>query len=146
MCVLFIFFIFLLISIQLFWGLFFSQTVQTMHWILLKSSFTDAAKNRTNAFISTMLQNYGQIRADVPSPHFRRQALVLYGREILSLIKWSADEFDDTMKERALELGLAYLRAAGSSVDTMDVSIFDSETVTPYESLYEKARATLTSR
>ena len=48
------------------------------------------------------------------------------------------------MKGRALELGLACLRAAGASVDTMDVSIlfiFDSETVTPYERLFEKARA-----
>jgi len=123
-----------------------SLLVQTMHWILLKPSFTDAAKNRTNAFISTMLQNYGQVRADVPSPHFRRQALVFYGRETLSVVKWNADEFDDEMKERALELGLAYLRAAGASVDTMDVSIFDSETVTPYEGLFEKARTMLAVR
>ena len=93
-----------------------------------------------------MLQNYGQTRADVPSPHFRRQALVLYGRETLSLIKWNADEFDDAMKERALDLGLTYLRAAGGSVDTMDVSIFGSETVTPYESLYEKARVALAAQ
>ena len=117
-----------------------------MHWILLKSSFTDDAKSRTNAFISTMLQNYGQVRADVPSPHFRRQALVFYGRETLSLLKWNADEFDDTMKKKALELGIAYLRAAGASVDTMDVSIFDSETVTPYERLFEKARVILSAR
>jgi len=120
--------------------------VQSMHWILLKSSFTDAVKNRTNAFISTMLQNYGQARGDVPSPYFRRQALVLYGRETLSILKWNADEFDDTMKERTLELGLTYLRAAGTSVDTMDVSIFDSETVTPYERLFEKAREILAAR
>ena len=137
------FYLFIYRSISI---LFISQTVQTMHWILLKSSFTDAAKNRANAFLSTMLQNYGQVRADVPSPHFRRQALVFYGRETLSLVKWNADEFDDEMKERALELGLAYLRAAGSSVDTMDVAIFDSETVTPYERLFEKARAVLAAR
>ena len=113
----------------------------------MKSSFTDAAKNRTSTFISTMLQNYGQARADVPSPHFRRQALVFYGRETLSLLKWNADEFDDTMKEKALELGLSYLRAAGNSVDTMDLSIFDSsETVSPYERLFEKARARLAVR
>jgi hypothetical protein len=117
-----------------------------MHWILLKSSFTDAAKNRTSAFISTMLQNYGQARADVPSPDFRRQSLIFYGRETINLLKWNADEFDDTMKERALEVGLAYLRAAGASVDTMDVSIFDSETLTPYERLFEKARVILTAR
>ena len=117
-----------------------------MHWILLKSSTTDAAKNLTNKFISTMLQNYGQGRADTPSPHFRRQALIFYGREIISLTKWNADEFDDKMKERALELGLAYLRAAGASMDTMDMSIFDSETVSPYEGLYEKAKAILAAR
>ena len=91
-----------------------------------------------------MLQNYGQVRADVPSPHFRRQALIFYGREIISLLNWDADEFDDKMKERALELGLTCLRAADASVDTMDISIFDSETaVTPYERLFEKARAVL---
>ena len=108
----------------------------------MKSSFTDAAKNRTNAFISTMLQKYGQVRADVPSLHFKRQALIFYSREIINNLKWFADEFDDKMKERSLELGLVYLRAAGASVDTMDVSIFDSdsETVTPYERLFEKAR------
>ena len=117
-----------------------------MHWNLLKSSITDAAKNLTNAFNSTMLRNYGQVRGDVPSPHFRRQALIFYGREIINILKWNADEFDDKMKERALELGLAYLRAAGASVDTMDISIFDSETLSPYESLFEKARAMLAAR
>ena len=116
-----------------------------MHWILLKSNTTDAAKNRTNAFISTMLQNYGQVRADVPSPHFRRQALIFYGRETLNNLKWNSNEFDDAMKERALELGIAYLRAAGASVDTMDASIFDSESVTPYERLFEKARAIISA-
>ena len=119
-----------------------------MHWILLKSSFTDAEKERATKFISTMLRNYGQVRTDVPSPHFRRDALITYGRETISLIKWGVDEFDDSMKQRALDSGLAYLRAAGESVDTMDVSIFDSEsvTITPYESLYEKARAILAAR
>ena len=121
-----------------------------MHWILLKSSFTDTAKNRTKVFISTMLQNYSQVRADVPSPHFKRQALIFYGRETISLLKWNADEFDadNTMKERALELGLVYLRAAGTSVDTMDMSIFgDSETtVSPYERLFEKAKTILAAR
>jgi hypothetical protein len=112
-----------------------------MHWVLLKSNITDAAKNRTNAFISTILQNNGQVRADVPSLRFKRQALIFYGRETVSRLTWNADEFDDAMKGRALELGLACLRAAGTSVDTMDVSIFDSETVTPYERLFEKARA-----
>ena len=88
-----------------------------------------------------MLQNYGQVRADVPSPRFRRQALIFYGRETINHLKWNGDElFDDTMKERALKLGLVYLRAAGASVDTMDVSIFDSENVTPYEELFERAR------
>ena len=114
----------------------------------MKSTITEAAKNRTNVFISTLLQNYGQVRKEVPSPHFRRQALIVYGRESINLLKWNADEFDDiTMKERALEIGLAYLKAAGTSVDTMDVSIFDSlETVTPYERLFEKARAMLAAR
>jgi len=53
------------------------------------------------------------------------------------------------MKERALELGLAYLRAAGASVDTMDVSIFGSSETSkmPYERLFEKAsRAILAAR
>ena len=124
----------------------FHKTVQTLHWILLKSTFTDAAKNRTSVFISTMLQNYGQVRADIPSPRFKRQALIFYARETINLLKWNAAEFDDTMKEKALELGLACLRAAGTSVDTMDESIFDSETVTPYERLFEKARAMLAAR
>ena len=123
-------------------------TVQTMHWILLKTSFTDAAKKCATKFISTMLRNYGQVRADIPSPHFRRDALIAYGREAISLIKWGADELDDSMKQKAFDSGLAYLRAAGESVDTMDVSIFDSDSViiTPYESLYEKARAILAAQ
>jgi hypothetical protein len=91
-----------------------------------------------------MLQNYGQVRADVPSPHFKRYALIVHGREIINLLKWNADNCDDTMQRKALQSGLSYLRAAGDSVDTMDESIFDSETVvTPYESLYERARLIL---
>ena len=119
-----------------------------MHWVFLKSGTTDAAKNRTDAFISTMLQNYGRVRADVPSPDFKRHALIVYGRLTLNILEWYADEIDDTMKERTLALALMYLRAAGTSVDTMDVSIFDSEnrTVTPYERLFEKARAILAAR
>jgi hypothetical protein len=50
------------------------------------------------------------------------------------------------MMQRALELGLDYLRAAGDSVETMDMSIFDWEAKTPYEALYEKARAILAMR
>ena len=96
-----------------------------------------------------MLQNYGQVLS-VPSAHFKRQALIFYGRETISFLKWNAEEFDanNTMKERALELGLFYLRAAGTSVDTMDMSIFDDSetTVTPYERLFEKARAILAAR
>ena len=121
-----------------------------MHWILLYPSFTDAAKDRTNTFISTMLQNYGQARADIPSPHFKRQALIYYGRETINVLKWYADEIgdDNTMKEKVFELGLAYLRAAGASVDTMDVSIFDDSetTVSPYERLFEKAKKILAAR
>jgi hypothetical protein len=142
-------FIYFSISKQPFYLFIFPRTVHSMHWILLKSSFTDAAKNRTNVFLSTMLQNYGRVRADVPSPHFRRQALIFYGREIINLLKWNADEFkfDDKMREKALELGLVCLRAAGASVDTMDISIFDSENaVTPYERVYEKARSVLAAR
>ena len=123
-------------------------TVQSLHWTLLKSNPTDTAKKCITSFISAMLQSYGKVRADVPSPHLRREALITYGRETISLIKYGVDEFDDSMKQRALDSGLAYLRAAGESVDTMDVSIFDSEsvTITPYESLYEKARAILAAR
>ena len=68
-----------------------TKTVHTMHWILLRPSFTDAAKNRTNLFISTMLQNYGQVRSDVPSPHHIRQALIFL---------WSQDY---QLSEMALE-------------------------------------------
>ena len=94
-----------------------------------------------------MLRNYGQVRADVPSPHFRRYALIVHGCDTVNLLKWREDELDDTMKQRVLESGLSYLRAAGDSIDTMDVSIFDSENpTTPYESLYEKARLILTAR
>lgn len=56
---------------------------------------------------------------------------------------WNADEFDDDMKQKALESGLTYLRAAGESEDTMDISVFNSGTVTPYESLYERAKEIL---
>lgn len=123
-----------------------SLLVQSLHWILLKPSSTDAAKKCTTAFISTMLRNYGQVCAGVPSPRFRRYALIIHGRVTISLMQWNADQFDDAMKQKALESGLSYLRAAGESEDTMDVSIFDSETVTPYESLYEKAREILAAR
>jgi len=127
--------------------IFYVRTVQSLHWILLKSSTSDAAMKSATTFISIMLRNYGQVRADVPSPRFRRHALITHGRETISLLKWLADQFDDdSMRQRALESGLVYLRAAGESVDTMDVSIFDSETMTPYESLFEKAREILTAR
>ena len=114
----------------------------------MKSGYSDAAKNRTDAFISTMLQSYSQARADVPSLDFKRQALIFYSRLTFNVLGWFADKIDDIMKERALELALIYLRAAGTSVDTMDVSIFDSETpsATPYERLFEKARAILVAR
>jgi len=123
-----------------------SLLVHSLHWILLKSSSSDTAIKCTTTFISTMLRNYGQVRADVPSPRFRRHALITHGRETISILKWLADQFDDPMRQRALESGLVYLRAAGESVDTMDVSIFDSGTMTPYESVYEKAREILAAR
>ena len=52
--------------------------------------------------------------------------------------KWLARHIRYNMKERVSILEI--LRAAGTSVDAMDVvSIFDSETATPYERLFEKA-------
>jgi len=123
-----------------------SLLVQSLHWILLNSSSTDAGKKLTTTFISTMLRNYGQVHADVPSPRFRRYALIVHGRVTISMLRWKSwnvDEFDDDMKQKALESGLTYLRAAGESEDTMDISVFDSGPVTPYESLYERAKEIL---
>ena len=116
-----------------------------MHWVLLETKSTDAAKNRTTAFISTMIRNYGQVRADVPSLHFRRYALISYGHRTISLLRWYPQAFRDNhaMTQKVLESGLSYLRAAGECIGTMDMSIFDSETETPYVGLYEKARAIL---
>ena len=122
--------------------------VQSLHWVLLETKSTDAAKNRTTAFISTLIQNYGQVRADVPSPHFRRYAVLSYGHLTICLLRWNRQDLrgNHAMTQRALELGLSYLRAAGDSVETMDMSIFDLKAKTPYEALYEKARAILAVR
>ena len=120
-------------------------TVQSLHWASLKSNPTDTAKKCITSFISAMLQSYGEVRADIPSPRFKRYALIIYGRVTISRMKWDADELDDTMKQKALESGLCYLRAAGECEETMDVSIFDCG-MRPYESLYEKARVVLAAR
>jgi hypothetical protein len=121
--------------------------VQSLHWILLETNSTDSAKKCTTAFTRTLIRNYGQVRADVPSPQFRRYALLSYGYLTISLLHW-APEFqeDHAMKKRALDSGLRYLRAAGDSVETMDMSIFDLEAEAPYEDLFEEARAIITVR
>lgn len=44
----------------------------------------------------------------------------------------------------ALESGPGYLRAAGESIEPMDISIFDWEETDLNEGLYEKAKGNIT--
>ena len=65
--------------------------------------------------------------------------VILFFNTEISQAKSTALRAASGRKTWALELGLAYLGVA--SVDTTEVSIFDSETVTPYERLFENLKA-----
>ncbi|KAF9244450.1 kinase-like domain-containing protein [Melanogaster broomeanus] len=118
-----------------------SLLVQSLQWILFRPDSTDGLVERTRAFTSTMLQNYA-LRAPHPSPHFQRHALLSYGCQIVLTLDFFKVDINDDMKRKILDAGVGYLRAAGESVDMMDLSMFDadSNTLTSYENLYERGR------
>ncbi|KAF9244441.1 kinase-like domain-containing protein [Melanogaster broomeanus] len=124
-----------------------SMLVQSLHYILLRSDSTHDLILRTNAFTGTMLQNYA-LHAPPPSSQFKRHALLVYGRLSVNAVEFFKVNFDDGMRRRALDAGVRYLRAAGGSVDEMDLSMFDDDcgTLTSYEILYERGRAIKAAR
>lgn len=125
-----------------------SMLVQSFHWVLLRSDSTYDLTERTNAFTRTMLQNYA-LRAPPPSLHFKRYALLAYGRLTVNILEFYKSEFNENMKQVALETGVGYLSAAGESVETIDSSIFDGLELrdrTPYERLYERGRLMMAAR
>ncbi|KIO03574.1 hypothetical protein M404DRAFT_1001093 [Pisolithus tinctorius Marx 270] len=125
-----------------------SMLVQSFHWLLLRSDSTYDLTERTNAFTQTMLQNYA-LRTPPPSLPFKRYALLAYGCLTINILDFFKSEFNENMRQVALEAGVGYLRAAGESVETIDSSIFDGsdwQNLTPHERLYERGRLMMAAR
>ena len=58
--------------------------------------------------------------------YFKRQALVAYGREMVTALEFFATDLDEEAKERVLGAGVRTLRAAAASESDLDPEVVDA--------------------
>ncbi|KAJ7221631.1 kinase-like domain-containing protein [Mycena pura] len=78
----------------------------------------------TRTFISAFLDSYAAHAAPT-SMYFKRQALVSYGREMVTALEFFATDLDEETKGRVLNAGVRTLRAAAASESEMDRASVD---------------------
>ncbi|KAJ7168411.1 kinase-like domain-containing protein [Mycena crocata] len=91
--------------------------VAHLHLLVSQTRGCEAART----FIASFLDSYGA-HAPPVSPYFKRQALIAYGREMVTAIEFFATELDEEGKKRVLTAGVRSLRAAAGSESEMNSS------------------------
>lgn len=102
---------------------------------LLRSKASRGTRDRTQKFLSNFLRGYDSL-APRPSAHFKRNALLALGRQLINTHVYT-HEGDDGFRRCALEAGLACLRAAGESDESCTVQALD------YSSLFAIANTVI---
>jgi len=121
-----------------------SRLITSFQYIQLRTKSSEDTLTLTRAFTKTLLRNYA-LHAPAPSLHFKRQALIIQGGDLINALGEGGAEFDDDMKQRAFDAGVRSLRAAGDSEQSIDLSFFD-DALPAYESLYERVTSILSAR
>ncbi|KAJ7494489.1 kinase-like domain-containing protein [Mycena galericulata] len=85
-----------------------------LHLIILNSKTTPEVREAVRTFVSVFLDSYATC-VPPPSLYFRRQALVAYGREMVTAIDFFAAEPDKDTQKRVLDAGVGSLRAGSES-------------------------------
>ncbi|KAJ7778673.1 hypothetical protein DFH07DRAFT_1033368 [Mycena maculata] len=102
------------------------QAVAHLHLVILKSRNIPEVEEAVRTFISAFLDSYGT-RVPRASLYFKRQALIAYGRELVTAIEFFAAELDGEAKDRVLDVGVRS-RAAGESDSELDAKLVDAGT------------------
>ena len=101
-----------------------SLKVAHLHLITLKPQCSNSTSTKTSSFIAKLLHSYFH-DAQVSGPsslHFKRNALIAHGRELVNSLEFFAQDLDEASKERVLEAGIKCLRAAGDSELNLNLS------------------------
>ncbi|KAJ6620354.1 kinase-like domain-containing protein [Mycena sp. CBHHK59/15] len=106
--------------------------VAHLHLILLDNNTPADVSAVVRSFVAIFLDNYGT-HAPTISPYFKRQALIAYGREMVTAIEFFAAELDEPSRKRVLDKGIWSLRSAGESQDNMESKILDSRLLTLWD-------------
>ncbi|KAJ6546876.1 kinase-like domain-containing protein [Mycena capillaripes] len=99
-----------------------------LHLLIAQSRSKPDVSESTRTFISAFLESYGA-HATPASTYFKRQALVAYGREMVTAIEFFAVDLDDEAQKRVLEAGIRSLRAAGGSESEMDDKVVEAGSI-----------------
>jgi hypothetical protein len=95
--------------------------VAHLHQIRLKTQ-TSVHEN-ARSFTAALLDSYSK-HAPTPSAYFKRQALTVYGCDVVNSLEFLACELNDASKEQLLKAGVRSLTAAGDSENEVDYTIF----------------------
>ncbi|KAH8099778.1 kinase-like domain-containing protein [Cristinia sonorae] len=92
---------------------------------ILNSTATNATKMTIQSFIIAMYEAYATTNGTEwrPSHNFVRRFLLSHGRELVNDVHFYTTSLDESSKRRLLNAGLRSLRAAGGSVEEIDLSI-----------------------
>lgn len=96
-----------------------------LHLVILDNRTSLNAREVVRSFLDVLLGVYTQ-HATKPSSHFKRQALVAYGRELVTAVEFFGSDMDDQSLERVLNTGVRSLRAAQESESEMEPSILNA--------------------
>jgi len=99
----------------------FTEGCKVAHLHLIRSQTQTSAHENSRTFTAALLNSYSK-HAPTPSAYFKRQALIVYGCELVNSLESHALEFDDASKEELLKTGVRILTAAGASDNEVDYS------------------------
>ncbi|KAF7353757.1 APH domain-containing protein [Mycena venus] len=99
--------------------------VAHLHLIIAQSGSKPDVCDTTRTFISAFLDSYGA-HAPPASTYFKRQALIAYGREMVTAIEFFAADWDESARKRVLDAGVRSLRAADGSEAEVNVKLDDT--------------------
>src|SRR6266481_4008670 len=82
----------------------FTEGCEVAHLHLIRSQTQTSAHENSRTFTAALLNSYSK-HAPTPSAYFKRQALIIYGCELVNSLESHALEFDDVSKEGLLKTG-----------------------------------------
>ncbi|KAJ7671006.1 kinase-like domain-containing protein [Mycena rosella] len=97
--------------------------------IILYGSSTQESCEAIRSFISVFLDSAYDTHVPPVSSYFKRQAMIAYGREMITAVEFFAEELDEEAQRRVLDAGICSLRAAAESEEEMGTKLVNATAI-----------------